>query len=76
MESFQIYNEAKAVGIPVLQYSLVSLNGRFDFLPYEEIILETITEEPRVGTEKQRIVVLNYGELSTQICGMDFNLEI
>ena len=60
----------------MLQYAVVCLNGRFNFLPYEERIQETITEEKRVGSEKQRELKLNFGELKTKMCGLDFNLEI
>ena len=36
----------------MLQYTVVCLNGRFNFLPYEELIMDIIMEEERVGSEK------------------------
>ena len=45
MEFFQIYNESKAADIGLLQYALICLNGRFDWLPYEEVIQNAIFEE-------------------------------
>ena len=47
MESFQICHEAKAARLGVLQYGVVCLNGRFDWLPYEELIQSVIMEEDR-----------------------------
>ena len=76
MESFQIYNEALAADLGMLQYCLVCLNGRFNFLPFEERIQETITEEKREGSESQKEVALNFGELNTKVCGLEFDLEI
>ena len=38
METFQIYNEAKAANMKIVPYAIVCLNGRFDWLPHEEFI--------------------------------------
>ena len=55
---------------------MVCFNGRFDWLPYEEDIQNAIVEDERVQSEKQRELVLNFEELNTRVCGMEFDLEI
>ena len=76
MESFQIYHEAKAAGLGLLQYVVICLNGRFDWLPYEEVIQSIIMEDDLGLNEQKREVVLNFGKLNTKVCGMEFDLEI
>ena len=51
MEMFQVYYEARAAAVPILQYFVVCLNGRFDWLPYEDVIQEAIMEDALVETE-------------------------
>ena len=48
MESFQICLEARAADMKLLPYAVVCLNGRFDWLPYEEVIQNTIIKDKRV----------------------------
>ena len=76
MELFQIYHEAAAADLGVLQYGVVCLNGRFDWLPYEEVIQSAIMEQERGQNEPQRDLELNFGQLNTRVCGMEFGLEI
>ena len=76
MESFQIYYEARAASMSMLQYTVVCLNGRFNFLPFEERIQDIIMEEKLVSVETQEEIVLNFGGLKTQVCGLVFDLEI
>ena len=65
IETFLVYIESRAAKTSKKNYIIVCMNGRFDWLPYENILRETILNE---DGEHDQSMALDYGNISHTIC--------
>ena len=65
IEVFLTYTESKAAKTSMKNYGIVCMNGRFDWLPYENILKEALHNE---DGEYRPMMTLDYGNISYTLC--------